>query len=58
MRRVAHLTPHAWALDGFGELVRRGGNVANIVPELGVLFGLVATLLTLATWRFHRSITR
>jgi len=57
MRRIAHLTPHAWAVDGFGELIRRGGGVADILPELGVLAGFAAALLTAATWRFHRSIT-
>jgi ABC-2 type transport system permease protein len=57
MRRVAHLTPHAWALDGFAELIRRGGTLADILPELGMLAVYAAALLSVATWRFHRSIT-
>jgi ABC-2 type transport system permease protein len=56
MRRVAHLTPHAWALDGFAELIRRGGTLADILPELGVLVVYAAALLSVATWRFRRSI--
>ncbi len=58
MTRVAHLTPHAWALDGFAELVRREGTVADILPELGVLTVYAALLLVLAGWRLRRALTR
>lgn len=33
MQRVALLTPHAWALDGFAELTRRGGRGLRQVLE-------------------------
>jgi ABC-2 type transport system permease protein len=58
MTRVAHLTPHAWALDGFAELVRRDGTVADILPELGVLTVYAAVLLVLAGWRLRAVLTR
>lgn len=58
MQRVAHITPHAWALDGFAELVRRGGNVVDILPELGVLALYAVVLLALASWRLRVAITR
>ncbi len=58
MTRVAHLTPHAWALDGFAELVRREGTVADILPELGVLTVYAAVLLVLAGWRLRQVLTR
>jgi len=58
MQRVAHITPHAWALDGYAELVRRGGNVADILPELGVLVAYAAVLFVLASWRLRVAITR
>ena len=58
MTRVAHLTPHAWALDGFAELVRRDGTVADILPELGVLTAYAAVLLLLAGWRLRVVLTR
>lgn len=54
---VAHVTPHAWANDGFAELVRRDGGLADILPELGVLAGFAAALLSLAAWRLRRAIT-
>ncbi len=58
LQRVAHLTPHAWALDAFAELVRRGGTVADILPELGVLALYAAALFVVASFRLRRVITR
>ena len=58
MQQVAHLTPHAWALDGFAELVRRDGTVADILPELGVLASYAVVLLLLASWGLRVVLTR
>jgi ABC-2 type transport system permease protein len=58
MQRIAHITPHAWALDGFAELVRRGGGVVDILPELGVLAAYAVVLFALASWRLRVAITR
>lgn len=58
MQQVAHLTPHAWALDGFAELVRREGTVLDILPELGVLTAYAVVLLLLASWRLRVVLTR
>ena len=57
MRTIAHVTPHAWGNDAFAALVRRDGNVVDILPELAVLAGFAIVLLTLATWRLRRAIT-
>jgi ABC-2 type transport system permease protein len=57
MRTAAHITPHAWALDGFAELVRRDGTLADILPELGVLAGVGAVLFALAGWRLRATIS-
>lgn len=58
MQRIAHITPHAWALDGYAELVRRGGSTIDILPELGVLAFYALVLLALASWRLRVAITR
>lgn len=58
MQRVAHLTPHAWALDGYAELVRRGGATPDILLELGVLSLYAIVLFALAAWRLRIAITR
>ncbi len=54
MKRVAHITPHAWANDAFAKLVGHGATIGNILPQLGVLAGYAAVLLALATWRLHQ----
>jgi ABC-2 type transport system permease protein len=57
MRTVAHLTPHAWAVDGYAELVRRDGGLRDVMPQIGVLIAGAAALLALASWRLHRALT-
>ena len=57
MRKVAHVTPHAWANDAFAELVRRDGGLVDILPDLAVLAAMAAAVLALATWRLRKSLT-
>ena len=57
MQTVAHITPHAWGLDGFAELIRRGGTVGDIGLELVVLAGFAALFLALGTWRLRAKLT-
>ena len=57
MRTIAHATPHAWGNDAFNKLVGQGGNVTDILRELGVLAAFAVVLLTLATWRLRKAIT-
>lgn len=58
MTRIAHATPHAWAVDGFADLVYRGGSLADVAGEVGVLFAYAAVLLAIAGWRLRRVISR
>lgn len=58
LQKVAHITPHAWAVDGFAKLVQEGGGVVDILPELGVLAAYAAVLLLVASWRLRVAITR
>lgn len=58
MRTVSRVTPHAWANEGFAELVRRGGGLPDIAVQLGVLFGYAAVLFLLGTWLLRRTLTR
>lgn len=57
MVKIAHFTPHAWGLDGFSELIRRGGTIADVVVELAVLAAFAVALLTLGTWRLRAKLT-
>jgi ABC-2 type transport system permease protein len=56
MRTIAHLTPHAWAAEGFAILVRRGGVLTDILPQVGVLAATAFALLTIAAWRLRRTL--
>ena len=58
MRAIAHLTPHAWGNDGFSELLRHGGGVSDVLTDLGVLLAWAVALLTIATWRLRRTLTK
>ena len=46
----------AQALDGFRELIV-GGDLVAILPQVGVLLGLAAVVLGLATWRLRAALT-
>jgi ABC-2 type transport system permease protein len=56
MQHLGQLFPQSWAMDGFIKLIARGGGLADIAPQLGVLSIYVVILLPLATWRLRRSI--
>lgn len=58
MQRIAHLTPHAWALDGFADLVYRNGSLSDVMGEVVVLLIYGTVLLALASWRLRKVITR
>ena len=58
LRQIAHVTPHAWAIDAFAKLVQEGGGLVDILPELGVLAAYAAVLLLIASWRLRVVITR
>jgi ABC-2 type transport system permease protein len=57
MRTVAHVTPHAWAYDGFAELVRQDGTVVDILPNLAVLLAMAAAALGFAVVLLRRQLT-
>lgn len=56
MEKIAHVTPHAWAVEGLTDVVIENASVSDILVPLGVLAAFAGVLLTLATWRLHRSI--
>lgn len=57
IQQVARATPHAWLLDGFADLVRRGADVGDILPQIGVLITMAVVLASLAGWSYQRKIT-
>jgi ABC-2 type transport system permease protein len=57
MERIAHLTPHAWALDALGASLARDAAPADVAAELGVLTAYGVALLAVATALLRRTIT-
>ncbi|NUR83710.1 MAG: ABC transporter permease [Nonomuraea sp.] len=55
MRQVAHLTPHAWAVDGFTTLLRHHGTLLSVLPQLAVLTAFAAAFFTLGAWRLRKT---
>jgi len=56
VRSLAYVTPHAWASDGFGDLLR-GRGASDVLGETAVLLAYGSALLALATWRLRVAIT-
>lgn len=56
--RVAHITPHAWALESFFTLVAEDGGLGDIAGYLAILLGYAIVLFGLATWRLRRVLVR
>lgn len=57
MEAIARATPHAWAIDGYAELVRRGGTLIDVLPHLGVLGAFAAGFMLIGVWRLRRVLT-
>ncbi|MCL4879372.1 MAG: ABC transporter permease [Anaerolineae bacterium] len=53
MQTVGHLSPIAWAMDGFGDIIYDGGGVMDVLPEVGVLLLMAGVLLVFSVWRFR-----
>lgn len=58
IRRVADLTPHAWAYTAFAEVQRRGGTLVDILPNLAVLAAMAVGVASLGAWALRRSLAR
>jgi ABC-2 type transport system permease protein len=57
MNRIAHLIPHAWAIDALNASITTGAGPAQLVTELSVLAAFAAALLVGATILLRRTIT-
>ncbi|MBK9383384.1 MAG: ABC transporter permease [Planctomycetes bacterium] len=54
-KQVGLLTPHAWALDGYAEVLgRRGTTVMDVLPEIGALLAFAAVFTAVGAALFAR----
>jgi ABC-2 type transport system permease protein len=53
MRSLALLTPQAWALAGYHDVILRGLGLRSVLPEAGMLLAYSALFFGTALWRFR-----
>jgi ABC-2 type transport system permease protein len=55
-RTIAHITPHAWANDAFSKLLKHGGDLITVLPQIGVLLAFALAAIALAVWQLRRTL--
>lgn len=52
---IGHLSPVAWAMDGFENITARGLGLGSALVPAAMLVGYALLFIALAAWRFHAS---
>ncbi len=52
---VGHMSPVAWSLDGYANIITRGLSINSILLPTAALLGYAILFFFLAAWRFQRS---
>ena len=50
---IGHLTPGAWAMDGFQNIIMRGLGLSSVLLPVGIMLAYAALFFGLAIWRFR-----
>jgi ABC-2 type transport system permease protein len=53
MQSAVRVLPTTWAMQGMMDIGLRGGGLADILPEAGVLLGFAAVFFVIGVWRFR-----
>ena len=53
MQRIGHLSPVAWAMDGFQDLIFNQGTLVDVLPEIGVLLAIALVLFGIGVRGFR-----
>ncbi len=53
MRTIGHISPVAWAMDGFNSVIFNGGSVGTVIVPLLVLLGMTAVFFAVGIARFR-----
>ena len=52
LQKLSKIVPHAWALQGYQDVLIRGYGIGQVMPEVGVLLIFAAVFFGFALWRF------
>lgn len=53
LRTAGLVTPHAWALDAYQDLLVRGYGLLDVLPKVGVLAAFAGLFFGIGVWRFR-----
>lgn len=53
MQTLSKISPHAWAMAGYQDVLVRGYGINGIWTEVGALLGFAALFFTIGVWRFR-----
>lgn len=53
MAQLGHVTPIAWAMDGYSALIYRDAGWSGVAQPVGVLLGMAALFFVLGLWRIR-----
>jgi ABC-2 type transport system permease protein len=52
MRAIGHLSPVAWAMDGYQSLIFENGDLSTVLPSIAVLLGVAVVCFGFGIWHF------
>jgi ABC-2 type transport system permease protein len=53
LQTLSRFIPHAWAMQGFQDVLVRGYGLAGILPEAGILLAFAVVFFLIGVWRFR-----
>ncbi|HXF70683.1 MAG TPA: ABC transporter permease [Thermoflexus sp.] len=53
LKTIGLLTPHAWALDAYQDLLVRGYGLREVLPKVGALAAFAGVFFGIGVWRFR-----
>jgi len=53
LRTIGLVTPHAWALDAYQDLLVRGYGLLEVLPKVGGLAAFAIVFFAIGVWRFR-----
>jgi ABC-2 type transport system permease protein len=53
LRTIGLVTPHAWALDAYQDLLVRGYGLLEVLPKVGGLAAFAIVFFAIGVWQFR-----
>jgi ABC-2 type transport system permease protein len=50
---IGHLTPTAWAMEGYQNIIIRGQGLSSVLLPSGIILGYAALFFAIAVWKFR-----